>query len=117
MEHDNPKVPTFITIRHSIRSNAQDFAKLDFKSFSRLVEIALLEYMCKHADDIKKPVILNVQNVIEQPKPLKLLVENCEIAHCRNKSNGAIGVYKDKSYKLCKDHEGKYAGVPGWVVR
>lgn len=113
MYDENPKVPTFITIRHSIRANAQDFAKQDFKSFSRLVEVALLEYMCKHSNDVKRPLTLNIINTVAAPKIIK---ELCEIAHCKNPVGSAAGSFKDKKYKLCKDHEGKYVGVKGWVI-
>jgi len=113
VENENPKIPTFLTLRQSIRANAQDFAKQDFKSFSRLVEVALLEYMRDHAKDIKRPLTLNVINTIEQPKTVK---ESCGIAHCRNPAGSSIGIFQGKNYKLCKDHEGKYSTVKGWKV-
>ena len=113
VENENPKIPTFLTLRQSIRANAQDFAKQDFKSFSRLVEVALLEYMRDHVKDIKRPLTLNVINIIEQPKTIK---ELCEIAHCKNPAGTAQGIFKEKTYKLCKDHEGKYSTVKGWLV-
>jgi hypothetical protein len=114
VQDENPKVPTFITIRHSIRSSAQDFAKLDYKSFSRLIEVSLLEYMKNHAADIRNPVAINIQDVA--PGPRKIKVNLCEIAHCKNTAGSAIGTFKEKNYRLCKDHEGKYIGVKGWSV-
>ena len=116
VQNKNPKVPTFLNLRHSIRSNAQEFARLDYKSFSRLVEVALLEYMNRHQADIKNPVTLNVQNVMETPRIVKVPLALCEIGHCKNKQSGSIGTFKGKSYKLCVDHSNKLASAKGWRV-
>jgi hypothetical protein len=75
------------------------------------------EYLHNHYSETVKPVTLNVTYVQEAATPLKIKAELCEIAHCRNKVGTATGIYGDRQFRLCKDHEGKYVGVKGWKVK
>ncbi len=114
---DKRKIHMCVTVPLGVKQGIEDSAKLFGMSQSKLLLEGYFEYLKNHYSETLKPVNLTVNQIQEAPKPVKAAVELCEIAHCKNKSNGSVGVYKDKEYKMCKDHEGKYAGVSGWVVR
>jgi hypothetical protein len=113
MESSDYRIGTYIRIRKSIKESALEFAALDYKTFTRLIEVALIEYMVNHKGDIKRPVNLTV-NQVNEVKSVKV---QCEIGKCNGKFNGSIGTYQGKAYNLCSDHAHKFAGLKGWVIK
>lgn len=113
---DKRKMHMCVTIPIGIKRGIEDSAKLFGMSQSKLLIEGYFEYLHNHYAETIKPCTLNVNYVQEAAKPLKLKVELCQIAHCKNQVGSAIGVFKGEQYKLCKDHEGKYSTVKEWLV-
>jgi hypothetical protein len=114
---DKRKIHMCITVPIGVKQGIEDSARLFGMSQSKLMLEGYFEFLHNHISETVKPCVLNVNYVQEAEKPKKILHELCEIAHCKNPVGSAIGVYKDKEFKLCKDHEGKYAKVKEWIVK
>jgi hypothetical protein len=114
---DKRKMHMCVTVPIGVKQGIEDSAKLFGMSQSKLLIEGYFEYLHNHYSETVKPVTLNVTYVQEAMRPEKVKVELCEIAHCKNKVGSAIGVYGSRQFKLCKDHEGKYAGIKGWIVK
>ena len=114
---DKRKIHMCITLPTAVKQGIEDSAKLFGMSQSKLMIEGYFEYLHNHYEQTLKPVTLNVNYVQEAPRPVKAVKELCMIAHCKNSVGSAVGVYQGKEFKLCKDHEGKYVGVKGWLVK
>jgi len=115
---DKRKMHMCVTVPIGVKQGIEDSAKLFGMSQSKLLLEGYFEYLKNHYKETVKPVTLNVNQVQEAPRTVKVPKELCQIGNglCKRPAVG-VGVYDGKEYKLCSDHSTKLVGAKGWIVR
>jgi hypothetical protein len=108
----NPTITACFRLTVDLHENSKAFASAYGCSWTRLINLALMDFMVANRDKTKRPINLTVNQITELPKEEKV---NCQIGQCKSEAVSS-GVYQNKEYLLCSSHSKSFAGSKGWKI-